>query len=375
MSSEESVLESLINNISAAEKNAQNNTREECLVGDSTVETVIKALAYFIILIVSLVGNILLILVIHKNKQLRKSINYFVFNMAVSDLFNPLTIMPIRIAQIISGSGSWNVDNPWILGNILCKLSYFLPDVSLVVSIESLLLVSMDRFVAVVFPLKAKLISPKARLISIGCAWLVAIAVHTSYFYTFRLLHIENKTYCKSDWGPLETHTEKRYFMANFIAFIIIPVCLLAMMYGFIACTLKTKNKKSKERLSSGQRKRDQQLKKIVRLSVAIIIAFGVCTIPVLVFTFTLIFLWNWKVPAICAYHNVIPFICLFMLHLWSAVNPCICFIFNKKYRNGFQQIPSLLNNCRTSAEEESRRMPTGATSIYGKRLSKTSAV
>jgi len=307
--------------------------------------------------------------------EVRKSINYFVFNMAVSDLFNPLTIMPIRIAQIISGSGSWNVDSPWILGNILCKLSYFLPDVSLVVSIESLLLVSMDRFVAVVFPLKAKLISPKARLISIGCAWLVAIAVHTPYFYTFRLLHIENKTYCKSDWGPLETHTEKRYFVANFIAFIIIPVCLLAMMYGFIACTLKTKNKKSKERLSSGQRKRDQQLKKIVRLSVAIIIAFGVCTIPVLVFTFTLIFLWNWKVPAICAYHNVIPFICLFMLHLWSAVNPCICFIFNKKYRNGFQQIPSLLNNCRTSAEEESRRMPTGATSIYGKRLSKMSAV
>ena len=374
MSDADSLLESLIKNISAHEENARNNTREECPVGDSTVETVVKALAYFIILIVSLVGNILLFLVILNNKQLRKSINYFVFNMAVSDLLNPLTIMPIHIVQIISGSSSWKVDSPWILGNILCKLSYFLPDVSLVVSIESLLLISMDRFVAVVFPLKAKLISPKARLISIGCVWLVAIAVHTPYFYTFRLFHVENKTYCKSDWGPSETHTKKRYLMANFITFFIIPVCLLVIMYGFIARTLKTKNNECQQRLSFEQRSRDQQLKKIIRLAVAIIIAFVVCTIPVVVFTFTLIFLWNWKVPAICAFRTVIPFICLFMLHLWSAVNPCICFIFNTKYRNSFQRIPSLLNSYRTSAKEESRRMPTRATSD-GKRLSKTSAV
>ena len=375
MSSEPSVLESLINNISAAEENTQNSTREECRFGDSIVETVIKTLAYFIILVVSLVGNILLILVIHKNKQLRKSINYFVFNMAVSDLFNPLTIMPIRIVQIISGSGSWDVISPWLLGNILCKLSYFLPDVSFIVSIESLLLMSMDRFIAVVFPLKAKLISPRTRLISIGCAWLVAIAVHAPYFYTFRLHRVENKTYCKPDWGPSETHIKKRYLMATFITFFIIPVCLLAIMYSFIAYTLKKKNKKSKQRLCSGQIRRDRQLKNIIRLSVAIIIAFAVCTFPVVVFTFTHIFLWNWKEPAICAFRTVIPFICLFMLHLWSALNPCICFFFYKKYRNGFQQMPSLLNICRTSAEEENRDMLMGPTSIYGKHLWKTRAV
>ena len=374
MSNGDSILESFIKNISAPEENAPNNTREECPVDDSTVETVVKSLAYFIILIVSLVGNILLILVILNNKQLRKSINYFVFNMAVSDLLNPLTIMPVQIVQIISGSGSWQVDSPWILGNILCKLSYFLPDVSLVVSIESLLLISMDRFVAVVFPLKAKLISPKARLISIGCAWLVAIAVHAPYFYTFRLFHVENKTYCESDWGPSEAHTKKRYLMANFITFFIIPVCLLVIMYGFIARTLKTKNKECQQQLSFEQRSRDQQLKKIIRLAAAIIIAFVVCTIPLVVFTFTLIFLWNWKVPAICAFRSVIPFICLFMLHLWSAVNPCICFIFNTKYRNSFQQIPSLLNSYRTSAKAESHRLPKGGTSD-GKRLSKTSAM
>lgn len=139
----------------------KNNNTQDCLVDPSTGETAVKALAYLVIFVVSLVGNGGILLVIYKNKQLRKTINYFVFNMAVSDLFNPLSIMPIKFVHIVSGSATWNVDNPWLLGNILCKLSFFLPDVSVVVSIESLLLISLDRLVAVVFPLKTRYLSFK----------------------------------------------------------------------------------------------------------------------------------------------------------------------------------------------------------------------
>ena len=378
MFDENATLVSLIKNFSATKENAENNTRG-CPVGDSTVETVIKTLAYFIILIVSLAGNIYLIVVIHKNKQLRKSINYFVFNMAVSDLFNPLTIMPTTIAYIISGSDAWKVDSPPLLGDILCKLSFFLPDVSLVVSIESLLLISMDRFVAVVFPFKAKLITPKIRLICIGCSWIVAIAVHAPYFYIFKLVinPNDNKPHCVSDWGPAfdNEETRKRFVTATFIIFFLVPVCLLAIVYGFIAWRLKAQNKETEQRLSCRQRLRDQQRKKIIRMSVAIIIAFAVCTFPLFVFMFSLIFLWNWKVPPICALVTAIPFTCLFMLHLWSAVNPCICVIFNRNFRNAFKQISLIRNSRRTSAGDGSRRMQTGTTSIYLKRLSKASHV
>ena len=53
MLSENATLVSLIKNISATKENAQNVTQEGCPGGDSTVETVIKALAYFFIFIVS----------------------------------------------------------------------------------------------------------------------------------------------------------------------------------------------------------------------------------------------------------------------------------------------------------------------------------
>ena len=335
------------------------NSDQACeITADSAVEITAKALAYIFIFLVSFFGNIFLLVVIYKNKQLRRSINYFVFNMAVSDLFNPLTIMTVKIVEIISGSSSWKVDRPWLLGNILCKLTYFLPDVSVVVSIGSLLLISIDRLIAVVFPLKAKLISSKVRLISILSTWFVAIAIHAPYFYSFKLIPRENETYCELNWGPAFDHmkTHRGFVTANFITFIPIPICVLTSVYSIIVWTIRKKNKKTKEKLSCRQIHRDQQLRKIVRLAMAIMISFVSCMAPLLIYSFLKFFLWNyWESPPICAFQTVIPFISVFLLHSWSAVNPCICFIYSENYRNGLRQcfhcnglgrrIPSLQDN------------------------------
>ena len=322
-----------------------NNTNQDCFARESTTqaEVVFKALAYFIILLVSSVGNLLIVSITYRNKQLRKSINFFIFNMAVSDLFNPLTIMPIQIVHIISGSDSWNIDIPWMVGNIFCKLFYFLSDVSLVVSIESLLLISMDRFVATLFPLYTKLESLKARLISILSIWIVAIAVHAPYFYTFSLKvnPYDNKPYCISSWRPAFDHVEtnKRFITATFITFILVPICVFAIVYGTISRVLQKKNTQLKQQRSYRQRYREHQLRKIVRMSVALVISFIVCMIPQLCFLFARIFLWNWKEPAICSFRTVIPFIAMFMMHSWSAVNPCVCLISNKIYFDSFRKI------------------------------------
>ena len=261
----------------------------------------------------------------------------------MSDLFTPLTIMPITIVKIISGCDFWKVDSPQLLGNILCKLCYFLPDVSVTVSIQSLLLISLDRFIAVVFPFRAKLISSKVRLTSILCIWIIAVAVHAPYFYTFRLITIQNERYCMSFWAPAfdQEETNRRYTTATFIAFIITPIGLLALAYGSIAFTLRRKIKQRKQQLSSHQHHSDRQFRNVIRLSAAIMIAFICCMVPHLVFIFIRIFVWNWKVPPIRVFRNgnAIPFSATFMFHSWSAVNPCICFVFNRNYRNSLKRV------------------------------------
>jgi len=338
--SENVSLELPSNNMSAVLEylKGDNNTVQDCLGRDSSVDMILKAAAYFFILLVSLVGNLLVLIVIYTNRQLRTSINCFVFNMAVSDLFTPLTIMPVRI----SGSDAWKVDSPWILGVILCKLTYFLPDVSLVVSIESLLLISLDRFIAVVFPLRAKLITSKARFICIGCTWITAILVHAPYFYTFRLFSDNDSvTHCRPSWAPAFDHVEttKRFITATFITFFLVPIGILAIVYVTIAWKLKTKVKNTELELSCVQLHRARRVRDTIRMSMVIICAFVVCMIPLVVYLFTLVFLWKWNVPNICAFQDVMKFIAQFMLNSWSAVNLFIFLTCIKIYRSSLGRI------------------------------------
>jgi len=343
-----------------------NSTDEHCLTAEATAAIVLKSLAYFVILLVSLVGNALIILVVWKSKQLRKSINYFVFNMAMSDLFTPLTIMPVKIVEIISESGAFMVQSPLMLGNVLCKLCYFLPDVSVLVSVESLLLISLDRFVAVVFPLKAKLVSSKTRLICILCTWIIAIAVHAPYFYTFRLFPKGDEYFCLYDWGPAfdNDETSNRYVTATFLIIIAVPVCILIIVYGAIAITLKRSHSQRKEMSVSSRSCGYQNNRQIIGLSVAIVTAFIFCMVPYLVLMFCTIFLWNWEDPPIFAFQTVIPFVAAFLVHSWSAVNPCICFIFSKNYWCSLKQILSYREGSLRMETETTRFRKRTSTSV-----------
>jgi len=73
-------------------------------------------------------------------------------NMAVSDLLFSLVAIPDQITRIVTDSWHWHVSG--ILGSIFCKFYIFTSSLSLFVSVRSLVWIAIDRFVAVVFPLK-----------------------------------------------------------------------------------------------------------------------------------------------------------------------------------------------------------------------------
>ena len=321
-----------LNNLSFV--NGSSNVAE---VGLTKEEKAILIPTYSIVLFVALIGNVLIILVFSKYKPLRKSINYFVVNMAVSDLFTPLTIMPLIIAQTLSSdrflSRLQSKD-----ANIICKLCHFLANVSVLVSIQSLMLISVDRLIAVVFPLKIKLISWKVRLVCILVSWIVAIAAHAHYL---QILHVSSYGYCcfKANWT---TETNNKYNTAMFIVFYLVPVCLLTIIYSTIAWTLK-RRQDERRIMSKSKRSRDPATnRQIVRLSIAILAAFIVCIGPLFLYAFIIIFKFHGELPPKIGAKipKVIVFIIEKMLvHSWGALNPCICFAFSENYRTGFKHL------------------------------------
>ena len=293
---------------------------EDCLTEDFTAAVVLKSLAYFVILLVSLVGNVLITLVVWKNKKLHKSINYFVFNMALSDLFTPLTIMPIKIVEIILGSGAFMVHSPLILGNVLCEVCYFSPwcVCACLCGKPSVDIVGQACRCCLSTEVKTHHIESASNLPF--CSWIIAIAVHSPYFNTLRLFPQGYKYYCEYDWEPAFDHdeTSKRYITATYLAIIAVPIILI-IAYAAIAWSLKRRRDQREMMSVSAQSCGYQQNRQIFLLSVAIVTAFIVCLIPHLVVRFCTIFLWHLEDSPICAFQTVIPFVALFMVYSWST--------------------------------------------------------
>ena len=103
-------------------------------------EQIGKALAYCLILVVSLFGNSLFAIIVYRTQTLRKPVNFFTFNMAMSDLLYSIFCIPCTLAGLYLDS--WLISG--LLGQALCKLYFILSTVSSFVSIQSLILRALD---------------------------------------------------------------------------------------------------------------------------------------------------------------------------------------------------------------------------------------
>ena len=147
---------------------------------------------YCLIIIVSLVANSLIVILVCKTPNLKKPINYFIANMALSDLLYPIFWIPWNLSSL--HTNSFLIDGQ--LGQALCKLLLFFPTVSITVSSQNLILIAVDRFGAVVFPLRSPLIRSKLCLFFILTTWIVAVAFNSPDLFFYELVEYPEGTWC-----------------------------------------------------------------------------------------------------------------------------------------------------------------------------------
>ena len=73
---------------------------------------------YCLIIIVSLVANSLIVIIVSKTSNLKKTINYFIANMASSDLLYPIFSIPFKLSLL--HANSFPIGGQ--LGQAFCKL-------------------------------------------------------------------------------------------------------------------------------------------------------------------------------------------------------------------------------------------------------------
>ena len=143
-----------------------------------------KTFAYCLLLVVSLIGNCLIAIIVYRTQTMRRPINYFIVNMAISDLLYPILLVPRILTQLYVDS--WLMSGP--LGQALCKLTNTLSNASRGVSAQSLVLIAVDRFGAVVFPLRSPLISPKLCPLFIIVTWVIAMTFLSPFWFASKVV-------------------------------------------------------------------------------------------------------------------------------------------------------------------------------------------
>ena len=163
-------------------------------------------------------------MIVYKTPNLRKPINYFIANMASSDLLYPIFWLPWTLSH-------WLTTSLLIggrLGQAFCKLVPFLTEVSFKVSIQNLVLIAVDRFGAVVFPLRSPLIRSKLCPFFTLATWIVAVVISSPYLFAKELMESPERNLCVTKWkkvfGESSSHTSLP--LAYIIMFTYIPVLL-----------------------------------------------------------------------------------------------------------------------------------------------------
>lgn len=139
---------------------------------------------YGLIAFLAVSGNLLVMYVILSRPRMQTVTNYFIINLAVGDAITGLLAIPFKFqvpTQLVRWvprwrkwaeeerrreTGSWvqaALLQRWVLPDFMCQLVPFIETVSLSVSVFTLSGTAIDRFRAVVFPLRPKMTKSAAK--------------------------------------------------------------------------------------------------------------------------------------------------------------------------------------------------------------------
>uniref|UniRef100_A0A182JML8 G-protein coupled receptors family 1 profile domain-containing protein n=1 Tax=Anopheles atroparvus TaxID=41427 RepID=A0A182JML8_ANOAO len=131
----------------------------------------VVVILFCLLIVVTVIGNTLVILSVITTRRLRTVTNCFVMSLAVADWLVGIFVMPPAVAVHLMGS--------WQLGWILCDIWISLDVLLCTASILSLCAISIDRYLAVTQPLNysRRRRSKRLALLMILVVWVLALAI------------------------------------------------------------------------------------------------------------------------------------------------------------------------------------------------------
>ncbi|XP_039605658.1 trace amine-associated receptor 13c-like [Polypterus senegalus] len=228
-------------------------------------------------------GNLVVIISISHFKQLHTPTNLLVLSLAVADFLVGLMVMPFTIIQ--------SIETCWYFGDIFCYLHSAFYLVLISASISSLVFIAIDRYFAVCYPFlyTAKITIPVTWGF-IGLSWFLSV------FYTWAILYFKGNSdgvtelkacigdcvfVFKSTWGVADT------FMTLLIPFVLMlvfytNVFIVARRHARVISSMTQQIASSEVKKKNVSKKSERKAAKTLGIVISV---FFLCWLPYYIFT------------------------------------------------------------------------------------------
>ncbi|KAM3864896.1 prokineticin receptor 1-like [Diretmus argenteus] len=242
------------------------------------VASVVIAVVLVGIMLVCGVGNCLFIASLARYKQLRNLTSLLIANLAVSDILVAVVCCPFLLDYYVVKQLSWDH------GLLLCASTNYLRTVSLYVSTNALLAIAVDRYMAIVYPLKPRMKHQTAYGL-ILTVWIVPIiiSIPSAYMasettYPHAAAGQNHKTFCAQIWPVDQQVYYRSYFLFIFALEFMGPVTVMAVCYIRISRQLWFKSVPGFQ--TEQIRKKLQRRRRTVVVLILVLAAYVFCWAP-----------------------------------------------------------------------------------------------
>ncbi|XP_077985377.1 allatostatin-A receptor-like [Glandiceps talaboti] len=296
-----------------------------------------------VVFTIGILGNALIIYVFARVREMQTVTNYFLVNLAVADMLFLFSVVPPKLIQYYSSPlpilEDWSA-----LGDWGCTIISYPCAVAITVSSMTIILLALEKYVAVKWPFRFKTLRTKAKaVVSCTSIWIVAA------LYCFPEVYVVHLQMFKVEWPPSMNETDNpdmlhlcfhscepyagcppynAYYMFDRVVLILV-VPILATLYILTLYHLKDR------RCNGNSSASNKAKKQVVKMLIVTTLIYLVCVTP---FRFLTLLQTLENVHIAPDPLSALLHVSRVLMYINSAINPIIYNVLNERYRKAFRE-------------------------------------
>ncbi|XP_074040996.1 tachykinin-like peptides receptor 99D isoform X2 [Leptinotarsa decemlineata] len=291
---------------------------------------VLWSILYAGIVLVATGGNVIVIWIILAHKKMRTVTNYFLLNLSIADTMVSICNVTFNFWYMLYAH--------WPFGSVYCKITQFFAALSICSSVYSLMSISIDRYIAILTPLKPRMGKTVTLIVALS-TWILGtlVGMPDILYFQSNPLNGTDRIVCYMKWPDGKENASKLEIIYN-ICFTVITyiIPIGAMIFTYTRIGVELWGSQSIGEITERQMKNIESKRKVVKMLITIVTLFAVCWLPYHVY-FLVIFYF----PSLTGLQYIQE---VYLFIYWLAMsnsmyNPIIYCWMNARFRTGFKKI------------------------------------